>query len=249
MCADHDLQRWPVVVWYNRNGESAIGAITGGTHHRGHRRFGGRTDAFARFFQHTPANSGLAFVLIQHLDPNHQSLLAETIATSTTMPVRQAEEGMALQPDHVYTIPPGSDLVMRQGRFHLLERPAPRTLHLPIDTFFRSLAEEQKERAIAIVLSGTGSDGTLGLGAIKEQGGIVVVQDPATAGFDGMPRSAIATGLADLILPPEADGGTHPGLRAAAVRAGPEAQAETAPPATTGVAGADPECAGRADRA
>ncbi|HEX9116057.1 MAG TPA: CheR family methyltransferase, partial [Anaerolineae bacterium] len=108
-----------------------------------------------------------------------------------------------LQPDHVYTIPPGSDLTLHGGRFHLLERAAPRTLHLPIDTFFRSLAEEQKEQAIAIVLSGTGSDGALGLAAIKEQGGTVLVQDPATAAFDGMPRSAIATGLADLILAPE----------------------------------------------
>ena len=163
----------------------------------------GGQDAFARFFRHTPATSGLAFVLIQHLDPNHKSLLAQTIETSTSMPVRQAEEDMALQPDHVYTIPPSSDLAIRDGKFHLFDRPAPRSLHLPIDAFFRSLAEEQNEKGIAIILSGTGSDGTLGLGAIKEHGGLAIVQDPATAQFDGMPRSAIATGLADLILSPE----------------------------------------------
>ncbi len=164
----------------------------------------GGQDAFARFFQHVPATNGLAFVLIQHLDPVHQTFLPETIATSTTMPVCQAEEAMELQPDHVYTIPRGSDLVLRQGRLHLFDRPVSRSLHLPIDTFFRSLAGERKEEAIAVVLSGAGSDGTLGIGAVKEEGGIVLVQEPATAAFDGMPRSAIATGLADLILPPEA---------------------------------------------
>src|SRR5512142_875725 len=98
----------------------------------------GGHDAFARFFQHAPATGGLAFVLIQHLDPVHQTFLPETVATSTEMPVRQAQEAMELQPDHVYTIPPGSDLALQRGRLHLLERAAPRTLHLPIDTFFRS---------------------------------------------------------------------------------------------------------------
>lgn len=106
----------------------------------------GGQDAFARFFQHVPATNGLAFVLIQHLDPVHQTFLPETIATSTTMPVCQAEEAMELQPDHVYTIPRGSDLVLRQGRLHLFDRPVSRSLHLPIDTFFRSLAGKGRRK-------------------------------------------------------------------------------------------------------
>lgn len=183
----------------------------------------GGLEALERFLAHVPPGSGLAFVVIQHLDPTHAGILPELLQRATTMPVIQARDRLAVAPDSVYVIPPNRDMAILHGRLQLLEPAAPRGLRLPIDFFFRALAADCRERAIGVILSGMGSDGALGLRAIKEQGGLVLVQDPATARFDGMPRSAIATGLADVIgavdeLPPRIGAILHPSPRAAAGR-------------------------------
>ena len=160
--------------------------------------------AFEAFFSGLPAqtNPGMAFVLVQHLAPNHKSLLTELIRRCTRMPVFEVEDGMIVQRDCVYIIPPNRDMAFLDGVLHLLEPSAPRGQRLPIDFFFRSLAQDQAEYAVGVVLSGTGSDGTLGVRAIKGEGGMVIVQMPESSDFDGMPRSVIATGLADYVLPP-----------------------------------------------
>jgi two-component system, chemotaxis family, CheB/CheR fusion protein len=145
----------------------------------------------------------LAFVVVQHLSPDHKSLMAELLSKHTSMPVNRIEEGVRLKANNIYLIPPRKNLTLFHRRLLLNEPANSEGLNLPIDIFFRSLAEDMNERAIGIVLSGTGSDGTRGLRAIKEHGGMVMVQDEATAKFDGMPRNAIATGLVDFILPPK----------------------------------------------
>ncbi len=162
----------------------------------------GGLEAFKQFFTHTPPDSGMAFVLVQHLDPTQESLLVDLIQRTTRMPVSQAREGIAVAPNHVYVIPPNRDMTLHEGHLHLREPGQRRGLRLPIDTFFRSLAEDRRDRAIGVVLSGTGSDGTLGLKAIKGEGGLTVTQDPATAKYDGMPNRAVDTGLIDYIRPP-----------------------------------------------
>jgi two-component system CheB/CheR fusion protein len=146
--------------------------------------------------------SGMAFVVVQHLDPDHKSILLDLIKKYTRMPALKIENGMRVQPNCVYVIPPKKDLSLMHGKLHLAEPSEPRGLRLPIDSFFRSLAEDQHERAICIVLSGTGTDGTLGLKAIKAEGGMVMAQSPESAAYDGMPSNAIATGLVDYVLPP-----------------------------------------------
>jgi two-component system CheB/CheR fusion protein len=160
--------------------------------------------AFEAFFSGMPADTdpGMAFVLVQHLDPDHKSILTDLISRYTRMEVFEVEDGMAVQPNCAYIIPPGHDMAFLNGALQLLEPSAPRGQRLPIDFFFRTLAEDQHERAICIVLSGTGSDGTQGVRAIKGEGGMVMVQNPASTEYDGMPRSAIATGLVDYELPP-----------------------------------------------
>ena len=164
----------------------------------------GGLDAFERFFRHVPPDSGMAFVIVQHLDPTHKSLLVELLQRFTPLPVLEIEDGMAVPPNHVYVIPPNNDLTIAGGVLRLEQRPADSTgPRLPIDSFFRSLAEDQRERAVGIVLSGTGSEGAQGLKEIKGAGGLTLVQEPASAQYDGMPRHAIATGFVDLILPPE----------------------------------------------
>lgn len=164
----------------------------------------GGLGAFEAFFSAMPANTdpGMAFVLVQHLAPDHESLLTGLIRRYTRMEVSEVEDGMVVAPNHAYIIPPGRDMALLNGMLHLLEPSSPRGLRLPIDFFFRSLAQDQHERAICIVLSGTGSDGTLGLRAIKGAGGMVMVQKPESTEYDGMPRSALATGLVDFELPP-----------------------------------------------
>lgn len=162
----------------------------------------GGLEAFDKFFTHMPPDSGMAFVLVQHLDPTHESILVDLIRRYTRMKVFQVEDGMKMQPNCIYVIPPNRDMALLHGSLHLMEPTARRGLRLPIDFFFRSLAEDQGEQAIGIVLSGTGSDGTLGLKAIKGEGGMAMVQDPLSAKYDGMPRSAISTGLVDYILDP-----------------------------------------------
>ncbi len=160
--------------------------------------------AFEAFFSGMPADSdpGMAFVLVQHLAPDHKSILTDLIRRYTRMQVFEVEDGMAVQINCAYIIPPNRDMAFLNGTLQLLEPAAPRGLRLPIDFFFRSLAQDQRERAIGVVLSGTGSDGTLGVRAIKGEGGMVMVQNPASTEYDGMPRSAIATGLVDYELPP-----------------------------------------------
>lgn len=163
----------------------------------------GGLEAFSHFFSNTPDNSGMAFVLVQHLDASHKSMLGELIKKYTGMKVLEAAEGMKVKQDCVYTIPPNRDMAILHGELHLMEPATSRGLRLPIDYFFRSLAEDQKEEAICIILSGTGTDGTLGMKAIKGEGGLCIAQDPESAQYDGMPRSAIGTGLVDYVLPPD----------------------------------------------
>ncbi|MCV2351374.1 chemotaxis protein CheB [Paucibacter sp. Y2R2-4] len=159
--------------------------------------------AFEAFFAGLSAQAdlGMAVVLLQHLAPDFNSLLTELIQRHTRLPVREVEDGMLLQADHVYVIPPDRDMACLNGRLQLLEPAAKRGHRLPIDFFFRSLALDLGERAVAIVLSGTGSDGSHGLRDIKAHGGLVLVQSPASAEFDGMPRAALATGVVDFEMP------------------------------------------------
>ena len=146
---------------------------------------------------------GMAFVLVQHLAPDHKSILTELIRRTTRMPVTEIEDGMVIQANCVYVIPPNKDLSILHGVLHLLAPAAPRGLRLPIDFFFRSLAEDWRERSVGVVLSGMGTDGTLGLRAIKEQCGAVFAQDPKSAKYDSMVRSVIHEGLADVAKLPK----------------------------------------------
>ena len=161
----------------------------------------GGLEALEHFLGRVPAGSGMAFVIVQHLDPTHQGIMAEILQRATGMRVMQVKDRTRVQPDCVYVIPPNKDMSVLHGVLHLLAPAAPRGLRLPIDFFLRSLAQDQRERSIGVILSGMGSDGTLGLRAIKEKAGLVLVQEPATAKFDGMPRSAIDAGLADIVAP------------------------------------------------
>ena len=162
----------------------------------------GGLDAFEQFFINMPVDSGMTFILVPHLAPEHKSMMVELLKRYTQMSIFQAEDGMRADPNCVYIIPPDRDMAILKGTLQLLEPVERRGLRHSIDFFFRSLAEDQGERAICIVLSGTGSEGALGLRAIKEKGGLVLVQDPKTTRYDGMPGSAIATGIVDHILPP-----------------------------------------------
>lgn len=168
----------------------AVGASAGGL------------DALERFFSALPAGTGAAFVVIQHLSPDHKSMMDNLLARHTKMPVQVATHGMALAPDCVFLIPPATQMTLADGLLQLAPKPE-HGLSLPIDVFFRSMAEQVGPRGVAIVLSGTGSDGARGIPRVNEEGGLVMVQAPASAKFDGMPRAAIATGLADAVLPPD----------------------------------------------
>jgi two-component system, chemotaxis family, CheB/CheR fusion protein len=164
----------------------------------------GGLDAFEKFFTNMPSDTGMAFVLVQHLDPTHKSILSQLITRYTRMKVLEVEDGILVEPNSVFVIPPNRYMGILNGKLHLLEPTSLPGHRTPIDYFFRTLAEDQKENAICIVLSGTGTEGTLGLRAIKGEGGMGMVQDPESAKYDGMPRNAITTGLADYILPVEA---------------------------------------------
>jgi len=169
----------------------AVGASAGGL------------EAYTDFFHELPVDTGMAFVLIQHLDPKHHSLLAELLSKATKMPVEEVKSGVRIRPNRVYVIPSDAFMALKKGAFVLTPRGNEYGQHLSVNFFMHSLAEERKSGAIGIVLSGTGSDGTLGLENIKAEGGITFAQDPATAKFDGMPRSAIDSGCVDFILPPK----------------------------------------------
>ena len=162
----------------------------------------GGLEAFTEFLLATPPNTGMAFVLIVHLPPDRNSLMAEVLAKRTRMPVRQIEDGMAVEPDHVYVIRPGHTLTIGNGRLHLTVPLETRGHTRPVDDFFRSLAAEQRERAVAVVLSGMGSNGTAGAQAIKAVGGICLAQDPESALYPSMPRHLLDQGNADYVLPP-----------------------------------------------
>jgi len=163
----------------------------------------GGLDAFKKFFSTLPADSGMAFVLIQHLDPTRESLTAGLVGSYTPMRVVQVEDRMRVEPNRVYVIPPNTYLSIRERTLYLSAPTAPRSLRMAVDFFLRSLAEDQHGNAIGVILSGTGTDGTLGLKEIKAAGGMTMVQDPQTAQHDGMPRSAIASGSADCVVPAE----------------------------------------------
>jgi two-component system, chemotaxis family, CheB/CheR fusion protein len=163
----------------------------------------GGLEAIELFFKNMPSDSGLAFVVVQHLSPDYKSLMVELLSKHTNMPVLRSEDGMQVKANHVYLIPPKKNLTIFHGKLLLSEQDTSRGVNLPIDVFLRSLAEDMGEKAIAIILSGTGSDGTRGIRAIKEQGGMIMAQSEESAKFDGMPKSAINTGLPDFVLPPE----------------------------------------------
>lgn len=162
----------------------------------------GGLEALSQFLEEFPSDCGVALVVVQHLAPGHASLLPELLRGSTQMPVVQVSEGMKIRPDQVYVIPPDAHMEIVGGTLRLMPRPTDRTQHMPIDHFFRSLSSFGGGRAIAIILSGTASDGAKGIFDIKAAGGTVLVQDPKTAKHDGMPYAAIATGLADSVMGP-----------------------------------------------
>ena len=161
----------------------------------------GGLEALDQFLAHFPPQSGLAIVIVTHLDPTRKGIMPELLQRATAMEVLQVKDRTRVRADCVYVIPPDKDLSLLRGVLHLMEPAAPRGLRLPIDSFFRSLAQDQQARSIGVVLSGMGSDGTLGLRAIKEKAGVALVQAPESAKFDGMPRSAIDAGLADIVAP------------------------------------------------
>jgi two-component system, chemotaxis family, CheB/CheR fusion protein len=181
----------PATSWHKEFPIIGIGASAGGL------------EAFEQFFTQMPPDSGMAFVLVQHLDPTHKSILGDLVRRYTRMKVFEVDDGMTVQPDCAYIIPPNRDMAILNGDLHLIEPAAPRGQRLAIDYFFRSLAQDQQERAVAIVLSGTGTDGTLGAKAVKGEGGMVMIQSPESARYDGMPRSALNAGVADYVLPAE----------------------------------------------
>ena len=161
----------------------------------------GGLEAMEQFFENLPVENGMAFVVIQHLDPNHIGILPELLQRSTTMKVLQVTDRLKVKPNSVYVIPPNKGMSLLNGVLHLFDPVESRGLRLPIDIFFRSLADDRQEKSIGIILSGMGSDGSLGLKAIKEKNGIVLVQDPTSAKFDGMPRSATEAVIADIVAP------------------------------------------------
>jgi two-component system, chemotaxis family, CheB/CheR fusion protein len=163
----------------------------------------GGLEALEQFLNTMPHDSGLAFLVVPHLDPTHISMMTNLLERHTQMKVMQAANGMKVQSDCVYIIPPNTDMALRNKKIVLSQMTEPRGHRFPIDYFFRSLAKDQKERAIAIVLSGNGRDGTLGIKAIKSEHGMVMAQEMSTAKYDGMPSSAIETGLVDFVLPPQ----------------------------------------------
>lgn len=166
-----------------------IGASAGGLH------------ALEEFLGHTPPATGMAFIIVQHLDPTQKTLLPELLQKFTEMPVQEAQQNMPVTPNSVYVIPPNKELRLLDGTLRLDPPEKPRGRRLPIDVLFSSLASACNSQAVAVVLSGMGSDGTLGIQAIHATGGLTLVQQPDTAEFDALPLSAIASGCADIVAP------------------------------------------------
>ncbi|MGD9201161.1 MAG: chemotaxis protein CheB, partial [Chitinispirillia bacterium] len=163
----------------------------------------GGLESFKRLLIAMPENPGIAFILIQHLDPAHQSYMDELLSRYTKMKVVQIDKNLKVKPNCIYIIAPNSEIVFNNGELILTETKKQRGWRTPIDTFFLSLAEQKKENAIGIILAGTGSDGTIGVKAIKSSGGMAMAQSPSTTQYEGMPASAIATGVIDFVLPIE----------------------------------------------
>ncbi|WP_242610691.1 chemotaxis protein CheB [Aquimarina brevivitae] len=163
----------------------------------------GGLEALNSFFDNVQVNSNCSYIIIQHLSPDHKSLMAELLAKKTKLPITEINDDTELEKNHIYVIPPTMNLVIEEGHLKLLDKPKGLKLNLPINMFFESIAKEYKQNAVGIILSGTGSDGSTGLKTIKEHGGLVIVQDPNQAKFDGMPQSAVSTGLVDYVLPVE----------------------------------------------
>ncbi len=183
----------------------------------------GGLEALEVLLRHVPVTSEMALVIVLHLDPSRRDMMAELLQRATDRTVVQARNRMRVQPRGVYVIPPNKDLSIRDGVLQLTTRSTPHGARLPIDRFFRALAADQRGRSVGMILSGMGTDGTLGLQAIKEEGGVVLVQTPSTAKFDGMPRSAISTGMADIVGSPEELATKLPAFLAQArVAAGPD---------------------------
>src|SRR5580704_4365807 len=165
----------------------------------------GGLEAFKLMLACLPADTGLAFVFVQHLDPKHHSNLSEILARISPIPVRQATDGLEIEPNHLYVIPPDAALEIANRALRITPRsPASSGPHTPIDHFLQSLARECGSRAIGVILSGAGSDGSAGLETVKAAGGMTFAQDPATAKFSSMPQAAIARGCVDFVLSPEA---------------------------------------------
>ena len=185
----------------------------------------GGLKAFRQLLGALPTNTGMAYVLVQHLDPTHESILADLLSQATKMPVSEVKADTRVEPNRVYVIPPSQDIGVTDGILKLVPRSQSGRAHMPIDYFLRTLAEEQGSQGIGVVLSGTATDGTLGLQAIKAEGGLAFAQEPDSAQFDGMPRSAIAAGGVDFVLPPKgiaqelARLGRHPHVAAGEPRA------------------------------
>ncbi|MFH0341210.1 MAG: chemotaxis protein CheB [Chromatiales bacterium] len=189
----------------------------------------GGLEALTQFLTHLPAETGMAFVIIQHLDPRHESRLTDLLARATHMSVVEASQGLRVEADHVYIIPPNTTMAIARGVLQVTPREKTSGPHLPVDHFLRALAQEQQAQAIGVVFSGTGSDGTLGLLEIKSVGGITIAQEPGSARHDGMPQSAIGSGAVDFVLPPEGIARrlgeicAHPDLAPGSVEAPPPA--------------------------
>ena len=164
----------------------------------------GGLEAFEQLLRALPSDTGMAFCLVQHLAPQHESILSELLGKATNMPVVEVTQGMKVQANHVYVIPPNADMSIDDGELHLTPMSPDRALRMPIDSFFRSLADTYQSRAVGVILSGTASDGTLGLQAIKAMGGVTFAQDDESAKYNAMPRNAIAAGNVDFVLPPPA---------------------------------------------
>src|SRR6202166_4527671 len=163
----------------------------------------GGLEAFSELLRHLPEKTGMAFVLVQHLDPKHGSVLQEILSRTTKIPVTEVIQGVVVQPDHAYVIPANTNLTLKNGMLRLGSRLLTRGQHMPINDFFRSLAESAGQQAIGVILSGTASDGTEGCRAIKAAGGITFAQDEESAKYDSMPRNAVNAGCIDFILSPK----------------------------------------------
>jgi len=163
----------------------------------------GGLEAFSEFLRHLPEKSGMAFVLVQHLDPTHISVLQEILSRTTRIPVEEVTDGVTVEPDHVYVISPNTNMAIEGRVLRLAARSLVRGQHMPIDSFFQSLASDRGDRAIGVILSGTASDGTEGCMAIKAAGGITFAQDRESAKYSGMPQSAVNAGCIDFVMSPK----------------------------------------------